>query len=73
MSCPAAFFPPLKPSSAAAPFARAGEEPALDDLLDDPLVHLVLARDGLERADVRARMTRAAAALRQKNGGSGRG
>jgi len=29
-----------------------GTEPALADLLSDPIVHLVMARDHLSRADV---------------------
>lgn len=48
-----------------APYAHAGEEPSLDDLLEDPIMHLVLARDGLDGAEVRARMVAAAHDLRK--------
>jgi hypothetical protein len=33
-------------------YARAGREPALEELLRDPVVQLVMRRDGLERRDV---------------------
>ena len=34
------------------PWSEAGTEPRLADLLADPIVHLVMARDHLSRADV---------------------
>lgn len=57
---------PRPPRRAAEPFGRAGEEPGLEDLLSDPLVHLVLARDGLTVAGVRAEMTAARHRLRNR-------
>jgi hypothetical protein len=33
-------------------YARAGREPALEELLRDPVVQLVMRRDGLAPADV---------------------
>lgn len=42
---------------------RAGTEPALADVLADPLVHLVLRRDGVSLAELRAVIARAQAAL----------
>ncbi len=36
------------------PWGEAGSEPRLSDVLSDPLVHLVMRRDGLQRADVEA-------------------
>jgi len=33
-------------------WSEAGDEPRLTDLLADPIVHLVMARDHLSRADV---------------------
>ena len=46
--------PPKVPESAAAmkSYAVAGVEPALSDVLDDPIVHLVMARDGVTRGDL---------------------
>lgn len=73
MPCPATLLPVDRPTSAATPYARAGTEPTLEDVLNDPLVHLILERDGLDRTEVRDRMTRAAAMLRRKNGGPRRG
>ena len=34
-------------------YARAGREPALEEVLRDPIVQLVMRRDGLGLADVR--------------------
>jgi len=34
-------------------------EPAMPDLLDDPLIHAVLRRDGLSLADLQSAITRA--------------
>ena len=36
----------------AQPYATAGIEPPLEELLDDQIAHLVMRRDGLEAADV---------------------
>ncbi len=36
----------------AQPYATAGIEPPLEELLDDPIAHLVMRRDGVELADV---------------------
>ena len=33
-------------------WSQAGVEPTLSEMLADPIVHLVMARDGLSRADV---------------------
>ncbi len=33
-------------------WSEAGEEPSLTDVLADPIVHLVMARDRLSRADL---------------------
>jgi hypothetical protein len=41
---------------------RGNEEPALDELLDDPVMRIMLARDGLTAEDVRALV----AALRRR-------
>jgi hypothetical protein len=41
-------------SSSNGPWSEAGSEPKLADVLADPLVHLVMRRDGLARADVEA-------------------
>jgi len=35
-------------------WARAGVEPALEEVMADPVVHLVMRRDGLTAKDVRA-------------------
>jgi hypothetical protein len=48
------------------PYGTAGEEPSFLEALDDPIVRLVMARDGLEPDDVKARMTRMALALRNR-------
>ena len=46
--------PPKVPDSAAPMknYAVAGIEPALSEVLDDPIVHLVMARDGVTRGDL---------------------
>jgi hypothetical protein len=36
----------------AQPYATAGIEPPLEELLDDPIAHLVMRRDGVELAEV---------------------
>ncbi len=38
-------------------FQDAGVEPALEDLLADPLVQLLLERDGVEMTDLRGFLT----------------
>lgn len=47
---------PFIPASAglAAVWARAGKEPPLCEVLADPLVHLVMRRDGVSPAGLRA-------------------
>jgi hypothetical protein len=44
----------------------AGQEPRLADLLADPVVHLVMGRDGLVRSDVEAAIARGQSALRRR-------
>jgi hypothetical protein len=39
-------------SSAMAPFEHAGDEPRLDDILADPVTHLLMRYDGLSTEDV---------------------
>jgi hypothetical protein len=59
------------------PYATAGIEPPLEELLDDPIAHLVMRRDGVELADVwrwvheaRSRLAHTAAAPAvEKRGG----
>jgi hypothetical protein len=43
---------------------KAGEEPDLADVLADPLVHLVMRRDGVTLAQLQNVIARARAALR---------
>ncbi len=47
-------MPPKAPDSAAPMknYAVAGIEPALSEVLDDPIVHLLMARDGVTRGDL---------------------
>lgn len=45
---------------------EAGEEPALAEVLTDPLVHLVMRRDGVSRAQLEAVIARAQMALRSR-------
>ncbi len=40
-----------------------GREPGLAEVLSDPIVHLVMRRDGLSEADVRAAVRRGQARL----------
>ena len=42
---------------------EAGDEPALDEVLADPIVHLVMRRDGVEITDLKDVIARAQAAL----------
>ncbi len=46
--------PPKVPDSAAAmkSYAVAGVEPPLSEVLDDPIVHLLMARDGVTRGNL---------------------
>jgi hypothetical protein len=37
-------------------WAGASAEPSIDDILSDPIVHLVLRRDGLTASAVKARL-----------------
>ena len=43
---------------------RGNEEPAIDDLLADPILHLLIGRDGLTLADVQATVDAARRHLR---------
>jgi hypothetical protein len=43
---------------------NAGEEPDLADVLADPIVHLVMRRDGVSLAQLQSVIARARAALR---------
>ncbi len=45
------------------PYGVAGIEPDLCEVLEDPLVHLVMRRDGISPADLKAVMLRARAKL----------
>ncbi|OAN51329.1 hypothetical protein A6A04_16260 [Paramagnetospirillum marisnigri] len=54
----------------AAPFARAGDEPALADLLADPILHALMRRDRLTEGDLRTAIERARAALRMSGYGN---
>ena len=47
-------MPPKAPDSAAPMknYAVAGIEPALSEVLDDPIVHLLMARDGVTRGNL---------------------
>ena len=38
---------------------QAGIEPAIDNMLADPIVHAVMRRDGLQEVDIRAVIARA--------------
>jgi hypothetical protein len=42
------------------------DEPRLDEVLADPLVHLVMVRDGVVMAELRAVVARAQCALRHR-------
>ena len=44
---------------------KAGEEPDLAEVLADPLVHLVMRRDGVSRAQLEAVIAQAQAALQE--------
>ena len=47
-------------------WGKAGAEPRLADLLADPVVHLVMGRDHLARADLEAAIARGQLALRRR-------
>jgi hypothetical protein len=55
-------LPPCAPSRD--PWARAGIEPRLEEVLADPLVHQVMRRDGVTEAALRGVVGRAQARLR---------
>ena len=55
---------------AGSPWSCAGPEPTLDEALGDSIVHLLLRRDRLTDADVRAAVERARARLTVAAGGS---
>ena len=48
------------------PFSRAGDEPAVADLLDDPILHLLMARDHLSADDLSAAIERGKTAMRAR-------
>ena len=47
-------------------WGQAGAEPQLADLLADPVVHLIMGRDHLARADLEAAIARGQSALRRR-------
>lgn len=49
-----------------APFARAGDEPALADLMADPVLHTLMRCDRLSEGDLRQAIERGRAALRRR-------
>ncbi len=55
-----------RPETASGPWGEAGSEPKLSDVLADPLVHLVMRRDGLKRADVEAAVALGQRQLRRR-------
>lgn len=46
------------------PWSRPREEPRLDDMLTDPIVRLVMCRDGIDRRDVEAALNRGRGRMR---------
>jgi hypothetical protein len=48
------------------PWREAGDEPGLGDVLADPLIHLVMKRDGLLRADLEAAIALGRSLLRRR-------
>lgn len=50
-------------------WSRAGAEPSLAEVLEDPVVHLVLRRDGLTPSDLRRAMETARSGLRRDDSG----
>jgi hypothetical protein len=50
------------------PWSVAGGEPRLEDVLADPLVHLVMRRDGVEPGQLRALIARVRARQRGTSG-----
>ena len=46
--------------------AHLNGEPRVEDLLNDPIMAILLRYDGLEQEDVRQAMERAAAALKRR-------
>ena len=63
--------PGVGPASAASPWAAAGPEPSLDEALAEPIVGLVLRRDRLTVADVRAAVRAPARHCRERAAGRG--
>jgi len=49
------------------PFAGAGDEPALAELLADPILHLLMRRDRLSDGDVLQAIARGRAALGERH------
>lgn len=47
-------------------WGEAGVEPRLSDLLADPMIHQVMRRDGLKRADLEAAVAHGRAQLRRR-------
>jgi hypothetical protein len=48
---------------------RFDEEPSIEEMLADPIVRLIMRRDGLVAGDVRAVLVRAAERLSRMKGG----
>ena len=48
------------------PYATAGTEPPIEDIISDPVMQLILRRDGLTAAEVWAAIDLARRALRQR-------
>jgi hypothetical protein len=55
-------FVPVRCGRAEPPWTRAGAEPSLAEILADPIVHLVMRRDGV--AEIELRLVIAAAQAR---------
>lgn len=52
------------------PWSQPGEEPPVEDLMDDPMVRLVMARDGVGRAELETVVARGRTTLRRRMGQS---
>lgn len=59
---------PRPPRHTREAYGLAGVEPALSEVLADPLVHLVMARDNLTAGQVACDLHLAAARLRRRDG-----
>lgn len=57
---------PRRPSSRKEMYAEAGIEPALEDLLTDPLTQALMSRDGVSSASLRALIREARENLRAR-------